>query len=429
MKVPKIKILWLSLGVLAIVGLVTTFVVLGRNSDTSLVTGTIGLNESNDLSEYGKVVVQIRESTSEGRLVAEQTIDSPGQTNSSFQISYNPNDLEKDGDYIVLVQVYDTNDQLLFTNNSPLAINALEKPINLDIKQPARDLPPGQPVDGPVENPPTGPEEPAIVTPPEPRQTIITQPEPEQPIETQTQQQTPEVTTETSATATIKVHYGQDYNLPRDAKLTVRLQNLGQPRDSLNETIASREILNPSGSPVAVQLDYNNTDLAPDNLYLILADIYRQDGKQLMTNSTFGFEMKIGQIGGTDVHLIVVYPDEEKSPEELDASINGNIRYKNSCQLPADTKLIIQLRDTGLADAPSPVIAEQEIVDPGRSPVKFELKYDSDDIGARNLYSVSGSIRDPNGKLLFINDTVYEVITRGNPVKINLPLVGVGRCS
>ena len=429
MKILKIKILWLSLGVLAIVGLVTTFVVLGRNSDASLVTGTIGPTESNDLSEYGKVVVQIRESTSEGRLIAEQTIDNPGQTNSRFQISYNPNDLEKTGDYIVSVQVYDTDNQLLFTNNSPLAINALEEPINLDIKQPARDLPPGQPVDEPVENPPTGSEEPTIVTPPEPRQMTITQPEPERPIGTQTQEQRPEVTTETTATATIKVHYDQDYNLPRDTKLTVWLQNLGQPRDSLNETIASREVLNPSGSPVAVELTYNANDSHPDNFYLILGGIYRQDGKQLMINSTFGFEMKINQIDGTDVHLIVVYPDEEKSPEELDGSISGSIRYKNSCQLPTGSKLTIQIRDVSYQDSPSPLIAEQETANPGSSPFKFELKYDSSDIKARNLYDISGKINAPDGKLLFINDTSYEVITRGNPVKVNLPLIGIGSCS
>ena len=133
--------------------------------------------------------------------------------------------------------------------------------------------------------------------------------------------------------------------------------------------------------------------------------------------------MTIKQLSEADIYLIAIYPDKEKDPEDLDASVTGSIRYKKSCQLPAGSKLLIQLRNTSYADAPSPVIAEKEIVDPGSSPVKFELKYDSSDIKARNLYSISGSIYGPSGQLLFINDTVYEVITHGHPNKINLPLI------
>ena len=93
-----------------------------------------------------------------------------------------------------------------------------------------------------------------------------------------------------------------------------------------------------------------------------------------MTNSTFGTEMTIDQLDDADIYLIAIYPDEEKTPEELDASVTGSINYKKSCQLPEGSKLVIQLRDTSYADAPSLLIAEKEIVDPGGSSVKFELK-------------------------------------------------------
>ena len=215
------------------------------------------------------------------------------------------------------------------------------------------------------------------------------------------------------STATINIHYDEDYKLPTDAKLAVNLLHLGQPADSVNEIIAEKEILDPGQPPLAMELTYDPADAPADSLYLISAGIYRKDGKQLMINSTFGAEMTIKQLSGADIYLIAIYPDEEKSPEDLDAAVTGSIRYKKSCQLPEGSKLVIQLRDTGYADAPSPLIAEKEIINPGTSPVKFELKYDSSDIENRNLYSVSGSIYGPGGQLLFINDTIYEVITPG----------------
>ncbi len=416
MKALKARFFWLSLGSIAVVGLVTTFVIIGRNSDPGLLTGTIDLTEQNDLPAYGKLVIQLRESNSEGRLIAEHTIDNPEQANSSFEISYNPDKLKKDGSYIVLVKVYDTNNQLLFTNDTPLTIDDLEEPVTVGLKQPIGQTP-SESISDPEETPPEEPE-PIVITPPDSSQ----------PAKVRTQDQPPKPETETTATATVNVYYDQGYNLPRDAKLTVSLSNLGQPRSPLNTTIAAEEVLNPSGSPIAVELNYDTNDAPSDNLYLISATIYRQDGKHLMTNSTFGFEVNIGQIDGTDVHLISIYPDGEKSPEELDAAISGSIRYQKSCQLPTGSKLTIQIRDVSYQDTPSPLIVEQEIVDPGKSPVEFELRYDSDDIEARNSYGISGAIRDPDGKLLFTNDTAYEVITRGNPVKLSLPLIAVGDC-
>ena len=419
MKVLKARFFWLSIGSIAILGLMTTFVIIGRNSDPALLTGTIDLTEQNDLPSYSKLVIQLRDSNNDGRLIAEHTIDNPGQENSPFEISYNPNELEKDSAYIVLVKAYDTNNQLLFTSDTPLDIDGLEEPVTVGLKQPV-DQTPSESVSNPKETPPE-----------EPKPTVITPPDSSQPAEVRTQDQPPatETETETTATAIVNVYYDREYNLPPGAKLTVNLRNLGQPRSPLNATTVAEEVLNPSGSPpIAVELTYNADDAPPDSIYLISVAIHRQDGKQLMTNSTFGFEMNINQIDGADVHLITVYPDEQKLPEDLDASVSGSIRYKKSCQLPAGSKLTIQLRDVSYQDTPSPVIAEQEVVDPGSSPVRFELGYDSDDIEDRNLYSISGQIRDPDGELLFINDTIYEVITRGNPVKLGLPLVAVGDC-
>ena len=83
----------------------------------------------------------------------------------------------------------------------------------------------------------------------------------------------------------------------------------------------------------------------------------------------------------------------------------------------------MQIRDTSYADASAELIAEQVISDPGKVPIKFKVPYDRDDIDSRNTYSVSARIEESDGRLAFINDTAYDVITGGNPRKVNMVLV------
>ncbi|WP_419849121.1 YbaY family lipoprotein [Candidatus Poriferisocius sp.] len=75
----------------------------------------------------------------------------------------------------------------------------------------------------------------------------------------------------------------------------------------------------------------------------------------------------------------------------------------------------VQLRDTSLMDVASELIAEQVIANPGQVPVAFEVYYNEDDINPRNTYSIQARITESDGRLAFINDTAYYVITRGNP--------------
>ena len=105
------------------------------------------------------------------------------------------------------------------------------------------------------------------------------------------------------------------------------------------------------------------------------------------------------------------------------SSVTGTVTYRERIALTPDAKLIVQVRDTSYADAAAELIAEQVISDPGQVPIKFEIDYDSDDINSRNTYSVSARIEESDGRLAFINDTAYDVITGGNPKKVNMVLV------
>ena len=75
------------------------------------------------------------------------------------------------------------------------------------------------------------------------------------------------------------------------------------------------------------------------------------------------------------------------------------------------------------SDAPSTLIARQTITGPGQVPIKFKVEYNRDDIDSRNAYSISADIIESDGRLAFINDTAYEVITRGNPKGVDMVLV------
>ncbi len=106
-----------------------------------------------------------------------------------------------------------------------------------------------------------------------------------------------------------------------------------------------------------------------------------------------------------------------------DAAVTGTVTYRERIALTPGATLIVQIRDTSYADAAAPLIAEQVISDPGQVPIEFKVPYDPDDIDSGNVYSVSARIEESDGRLAFINDTAYDVITRGSPKRVDMVLV------
>ena len=106
-----------------------------------------------------------------------------------------------------------------------------------------------------------------------------------------------------------------------------------------------------------------------------------------------------------------------------DAAVTGTVTYRERIALTPDARLIVQIRDTSYADAAADLVAEQVVTDPGQVPISFEVVYDPGGIDSRNTYSVSARIEESDGRLAFINDTAYDVITRGNPRRVDMVLV------
>ena len=114
---------------------------------------------------------------------------------------------------------------------------------------------------------------------------------------------------------------------------------------------------------------------------------------------------------------------EVTSGQNPNAWITGSVTYRERIALTPDARLEVDLRDVSLADAAAPLIARQIIPNPGQVPIKFRVGYNKDDVSDRNIYSVTARIVEGDGRLAFINDTAHEVITRGNPGRVDMVLV------
>jgi putative lipoprotein len=103
-------------------------------------------------------------------------------------------------------------------------------------------------------------------------------------------------------------------------------------------------------------------------------------------------------------------------------SVTGTVSYLERTALPPNAVILVQLHDVSLADAPAKVITEQSInLGQRQVPVPFTLTFDPAKIDAQHSYSVSAKIT-VDGKLSFITDQSYPVLTNGKPSHVDLIL-------
>ncbi|CAH0525298.1 YbaY family lipoprotein [Vibrio hippocampi] len=95
-------------------------------------------------------------------------------------------------------------------------------------------------------------------------------------------------------------------------------------------------------------------------------------------------------------------------------SVTGTVAYRERIALPPNAVVTIKLLDVSKQDVAADVVAEQTFTTDGAQvPFDFELSYDTTDIQPKHTYSVSARI-EVDGKLRFISDTRYAVITDSN---------------
>ncbi len=101
-------------------------------------------------------------------------------------------------------------------------------------------------------------------------------------------------------------------------------------------------------------------------------------------------------------------------------AVTGTVTYLQRSALPPDAIVAVSLADVSRADTPTVVIASQTIPTNGSQvPFPFALAYDPAKIDATHSYAVSARITS-GGQLLFISTSAYRVITRGNPLTVEI---------
>jgi len=106
--------------------------------------------------------------------------------------------------------------------------------------------------------------------------------------------------------------------------------------------------------------------------------------------------------------------------------VTGTVTYLQRVSMPPSAVIKVQLVDVSRADAPATMLGEQIITAGGKQvPFAFEIAYDPAKIDQRLSYAVQARIED-GGKLLFINDQRYAVITRGAPNHVDMVLKAAG---
>ncbi|MGH6639928.1 MAG: YbaY family lipoprotein [Polaromonas sp.] len=106
--------------------------------------------------------------------------------------------------------------------------------------------------------------------------------------------------------------------------------------------------------------------------------------------------------------------------------VSGTISYLQRVALPPDSDVIVQLRDVSRVDAKADILAEQRFTTRSQVPLPFELMVEPAKIDPRMRYAVAARI-ERGGKLMFINDKLYPVLTQGHGSRVEMVLHMVAR--
>ncbi|WP_426492756.1 YbaY family lipoprotein [Hymenobacter sp. 102] len=109
-------------------------------------------------------------------------------------------------------------------------------------------------------------------------------------------------------------------------------------------------------------------------------------------------------------------------PATAPDSVTGTITYRNRMALPPTAVVRVVLQDVALQDVAATVIDSVTIRPNGRQvPFGFVLHYDAARIAPGSVYTVQARITD-GGRLLYLHDEAYPVVTDNHPKRVELVL-------
>ncbi len=96
-------------------------------------------------------------------------------------------------------------------------------------------------------------------------------------------------------------------------------------------------------------------------------------------------------------------------------TVSGTITTRERVVMPPDAVLVVRLLDATRGDMAAYTMVEQRLV-ANPLPSRFELRYRYGDISPSGTYYVQAQI-EQGGRVLYINDQNYSVLTRNSPYR------------
>lgn len=110
-----------------------------------------------------------------------------------------------------------------------------------------------------------------------------------------------------------------------------------------------------------------------------------------------------------------------RTADASEGVVSGSVAYRERMALPPDAVVEVWITDVSPLIMAVPLIAETTVLSQGRQvPLSFELRYDPGRIEPDHVYGVKAVIRSSVGGIMFLTDTAYHVITKGNPMRADL---------
>jgi putative lipoprotein len=176
-------------------------------------------------------------------------------------------------------------------------------------------------------------------------------------------------------------------------------------------TIGSfRQPLQGQQLPQAFEIVYNPADIAFDHLYTVQATISTpEDGVLFVTTELYPVITQNSPTSGLEVAVQSVTPVPP-------TSVSGTVNKRDRSALPPDALVEVSLLETTQQEA-APILNQQVIPLNGQQlPVEFNLSYDMAAIDPAGLYSVQARVLQADGKLLYISQEDFPVITQDHAV-------------
>ncbi|MCY3571449.1 MAG: YbaY family lipoprotein [Chloroflexi bacterium] len=105
-------------------------------------------------------------------------------------------------------------------------------------------------------------------------------------------------------------------------------------------------------------------------------------------------------------------------------TVSGEVQFHRDVDLPDGATVTVWLLDTSYADADAIELGRDVIANAEQLPIRFSIEYNPNDVDDRAEITLSAQV-DLGNELLYINDTVHPVLTRGAPRNSDVRVISI----